>query len=834
MNQRTHLRHLLAALCAVSVVLACAAPGASASGYGELTRFGARENQGKTKATKAGFLAGERPEGTEHEEELRYSIGVDPAESNDIFVLDEPIEFKESPKECEPRCTFERHVRIQKLNPTGGFLPPTATFAVTSPQVEEEETESESFSNIAVDPSLGVLYVLSIEPRKYDRTKDNLAPVATTLYAFKTAGLEPAGKTPGSAVLAGPAELQAESEEAGKPLIEPRGLTVDPTTHEVIILGHVDEAGAAEDHAVNDNFALQRVSGEGNLGQRYVDKKRYFQNSTRVSESWPGSPVVTSAGKVLVRFEGIAEIPSAFKEATEKETPPTQVFLEPREKIKSIVSGGEEEDEFGGGMSLSPEGTLYETAGVLNEALKKKVAGNGVVAGVAARSSATGGLVGWSGGATQEIQTLDHCVLEPGVAGESIAVAAGAGESVVVLAPEYLHKEVGVTHMALVVLGPGGLGCPPAAGSTVTLTSESGIAVPESEPIEAGEKVHFSVGIEQADALGAEWTIENVATKEKSLVKSNLLEFNAEPGTGDLLLQQPKQAYEFTAEGKYVVSGKISTDDLATPTLETTQRHVVVKAAKTGGPEPPKVTSQPLSATVTEGTAATFTARASGRPTPTVQWEVSTDGGKTFSPDTTDAGTTTQTLTISNTTTSLSGREYRAVFTNERGKAETTPAKLTVNAKPPPPPPANGGGTAGTGTGASGVLPAKIVKAVAAVPTAKIASSSLTVTRAGVVTLKVTCAAGETRCIGSVTLRTLTAVSAASGKKKKKILTLASGSFSVAGGATMVVKLHLSATARKLLARSHTLRAKATLAAHDLVGAKHTQEQVLTLRLAKH
>ena len=30
---------------------------------------------------------------------------------------------------------------------------------------------------------------------------------------------------------------------------------------------------------------------------------------------------------------------------------------------------------------------------------------------------------------------------------------------------------------------------------------------------------------------------------------------------------------------------------------------------------------------------------------------------------------------------------------------------------------------------------------------------------------------------------------------------------------------------------SHTLRAKATLLAHDLAGATHTQEQVLTLRL---
>jgi hypothetical protein len=125
-----------------------------------------------------------------------------------------------------------------------------------------------------------------------------------------------------------------------------------------------------------------------------------------------------------------------------------------------------------------------------------------------------------------------------------------------------------------------------------------------------------------------------------------------------------------------------------------------------------------------------------------------------------------------------------------------------------------------------------------AVPKAVIAGTSITVSSSGVLSLKITCPTGETRCEGAVTLRTLTAVSARvatahDAKAKRAILTLASGAFSVVGGGSETVKLHLSATARKLLARSHTLRAKATLVAHDPAGGKDTQLELVTLRLAK-
>jgi Immunoglobulin I-set domain len=102
-------------------------------------------------------------------------------------------------------------------------------------------------------------------------------------------------------------------------------------------------------------------------------------------------------------------------------------------------------------------------------------------------------------------------------------------------------------------------------------------------------------------------------------------------------------------------------------------------------PEAPRVTTNPLSRVLTAGESAEFTAAASGLPPPSVQWQLSTNGGVTFSNDTTDAGSTTPTLTVAGTTVALSAHEYRAVFTNSVGAATTTPATLTVNPKPEAP-----------------------------------------------------------------------------------------------------------------------------------------------------
>ena len=63
----------------------------------------------------------------------------------------------------------------------------------------------------------------------------------------------------------------------------------------------------------------------------------------------------------------------------------------------------------------------------------------------------------------------------------------------------------------------------------------------------------------------------------------------------------------------------------------------------------------------------------------------------------------------------------------------------------------------------------------------------------------------------------------------KRVLILASGSFTVAGGAQASLALRLSSQARGLLRRTGTLRSRVTMLAHDPTGAHHTTIVLATL-----
>ncbi|HTC72425.1 MAG TPA: hypothetical protein VK655_06020, partial [Solirubrobacteraceae bacterium] len=64
-------------------------------------------------------------------------------------------------------------------------------------------------------------------------------------------------------------------------------------------------------------------------------------------------------------------------------------------------------------------------------------------------------------------------------------------------------------------------------------------------------------------------------------------------------------------------------------------------------------------------------------------------------------------------------------------------------------------------------------------------------------------------------------------------LTLASGSFTISGGAVKTLTLHLSAKARALLAHSHVLHVKSTIVARNASGASATSTATVTLKAAK-
>jgi sugar lactone lactonase YvrE len=89
----------------------------------------------------------------------------------------------------------------------------------------------------------------------------------------------------------------------------------------------------------------------------------------------------------------------------------------------------------------------------------------------------------------------------------------------------------------------------------------------------------------------------------------------------------------------------------------------------------PSVTLQPVDVTVLAPATATFTAAASGAPMPTVQWQLSIDGGQTWA---NINGATSPIYTTPATAAGDNQKRFRAVFSNASGSATTNAATLTV------------------------------------------------------------------------------------------------------------------------------------------------------------
>ncbi|WP_328439591.1 immunoglobulin domain-containing protein [Streptomyces sp. NBC_00444] len=88
----------------------------------------------------------------------------------------------------------------------------------------------------------------------------------------------------------------------------------------------------------------------------------------------------------------------------------------------------------------------------------------------------------------------------------------------------------------------------------------------------------------------------------------------------------------------------------------------------------PKVTQSPTDQTVDPGDEVTFVAAAEGTPEPAVRWQVSPDGGQTW---TAVEGATRNAYTFT-AKAAQDGYRYRAEFTNAAGTTRTTPVTLTV------------------------------------------------------------------------------------------------------------------------------------------------------------
>ena len=93
-------------------------------------------------------------------------------------------------------------------------------------------------------------------------------------------------------------------------------------------------------------------------------------------------------------------------------------------------------------------------------------------------------------------------------------------------------------------------------------------------------------------------------------------------------------------------------------------------------------TTQPADQSVSAGSAAAFTVAATGNPTPTLQWQRSTDNGSTWS---NIAAATGSTHNTGLTALGQNGERYRALAGNSAGSATSNAALLTVSPAPQAP-----------------------------------------------------------------------------------------------------------------------------------------------------
>lgn len=700
----------VAALMSVCFLSTTSASAASES-YGEVLRFGhAGSGSGALKLN-----------------EYSAAFGVDTTEGNSVYVGDEP-------KRGE--------YRVQKLASANGAFLGAATFTAECAAGKGakcyEGLGEQGIEGIAFDTVGGErrVYVLADYERAEKAAVSPAKAAAGAIYAFSTKpsgeALAPAVGTGAEGVLATPTALEATSETQGAALLEPKGIAVDPVTHDIIVAGTVNK-GAGTGNGVH--LAVLEISDQGKVVGRYVDP---VQETTGYAET--NSPVVTQTGQILMqRGSGeIVQIPTDFSSTSA----PTLVFQLNQEQL--LVEFGEESENHGAGLSLLAEG---ERAGRLYAGATISTGASGTEGVEALSYEVPSGSeevriseLGWVAGASPSVS--HECAV--GFEGEFAPpmVAAGAGNRVFVLEPGFSSEKA---EPQVVEFGAGGstAGCPKAEASEPQLSSE-GTKLAKAH---LGKEVTLSSTLKAANALSVEWSFgdgsptktvttygpeetevthtfaktgdlevietihtDNLATpvvtvKRKvevetsppkacfsamSVSSAEATPFNGEcssdpNGTygtpleytwefGDGAKSDPST--EPTIKHSYGKAGTYTATLRVTDALKLTAevKHEVVVKTVTGEP---KIEINPASVLRVEGEEATLTAKASEAAS--VQWEeLSTAAGAHWAEV---AGASSDTLSLKNVKASQSGYQYRAVFKNASASATTSPATLTVESK---------------------------------------------------------------------------------------------------------------------------------------------------------
>jgi hypothetical protein len=171
------------------------------------------------------------------------------------------------------------------------------------------------------------------------------------------------------------------------------------------------------------------------------------------------------------------------------------------------------------------------------------------------------------------------------------------------------------------------------------------------------------------------------------------------------------------------------------------------------------------------------------------QWDL--DGNGTFETDSKAVPTATMTYTTPGTIT------VRLRVTDSQGVQNTVAHALVVNPAPP-------------------------VQTDTTAPKVTITPRSAKLSKKGIVTLRVSCPQTERSCAGRLSLtRSL---------RNAHTSKVGNGTFRIGGGQTALVRMHLSASNRKLVKRLHTLTTKATAIATDAAGNTATVKATVKIK----
>ncbi len=732
------------------------------------------------------------PEGDAVVVEGEHAFAVDPTDGS--YYIGDLFENEKGP-----------FIRVQKFEASGKFVAEGRIPA----------TESNEFDGFAIDPEEHRLYLLVVET------------AARELWSISTETLK-------ARRLDTAKDLHA-SETKRVALLEPKGITVDPVTHDVLIVGQENEPTKEEPERMV--AAVQRVhtTGDDKLGPRYVDRENCLvggeeehptveapcsedPEATFSAAASPGGKLYTERG-----FTEIWEIPSSegANEVFEGATKPKEYASSPKRLF--ALSGGQHilqfalNQEFGDTMTIThgPAGTRIYLAAEANTGQGSAAAA--LILGY--DESGAGGapeahVIGWTGGLTESEKLSNPNCVVPESASAPLIGADGEERTllfVTVPADEFTHTPESARVMRF-GSGAGAAQCAHASATPPKVTFE-GREVKTPPPLPIGKEVSISSEVTGANAESVEWKLKNTTTGKEETVPPSGYEF-----------QTPTLLRKFTESGAYEIKEIILPDDFGPPIEEKTSSAIVVG-------EPLVTVKISRETSITSGKATTFTAHVEDLNEAPAQlkyvWEFG-DGEKA------EGSATGLTFATPHTYTHEGNYTVQLTITDGGKRVAKASQSVPVSAEPAKPPSTTTSGTTTSGGGAPAseapkteVLPAK----EASDPDAELAGSSLSVSPNGTLAVKVTCPVGQTSCTGTITLRTLSAVSAGA-HKRKAVLTLASASFSVAGGQVKAVTLHLSTQARALLAHSHVLRARTTLVAHDPAGASHTAQVVVTLRPA--